>query len=172
MLIVVKYRDPEVLKGGFDLETLRRGDVLKVDASEGWRDQADGLDDLVRVLRVEADGPGIDVGELFEQHGLALHHWKSREGADVSESENGRSVGDDGNRVGLQGEATRGTGILGDDFAWSGHAGGVGDGEVIPSLDGHFVEDADFPTELLVDDQAAFAEIEVGWLAHRWKRNA
>ena len=59
----------------------------------------DRLDDLVGVLGVEADREGVDVGELLEQHRLALHHRHRRLGADVAEAEHGAAVGDDGDGV-------------------------------------------------------------------------
>ena len=46
----------------------------------------DRLDDLVGVLGVEADREGVDVGELLEQHRLALHHRHRRLGADVAQA--------------------------------------------------------------------------------------
>ncbi len=61
----------------------------------------DRLDDLVRVLRVEADREGVDAGELLEEHRLALHHRHCGLGSDVAEAEHGGAVADDGDRVAL-----------------------------------------------------------------------
>ena len=48
VLVVVEDRDVEqLLEPLLDLEALRRGDVLEVDAAEHRRDAHDGLDDLV-----------------------------------------------------------------------------------------------------------------------------
>ena len=64
VLIVVEDRDVEPLLQLFlDLETVRRGDVFEVDAAEARRDAHDGLDDLVGVLRVEADRERVDAAE-------------------------------------------------------------------------------------------------------------
>jgi hypothetical protein len=74
VLVVVEDRDVEPLaQTCLDLEAARRRDVLEVDAGEAGRDGRDGLDDLVDVLRVQDDGPRVDVGEVLEQGGLALH---------------------------------------------------------------------------------------------------
>ncbi len=56
-------------------------------------------DDLVGVLRVETDRPGVDAAELLEEQRLALHHGHRRLRADVAEAEDGGSVGDDGDGV-------------------------------------------------------------------------
>ena len=96
MLVVVEDGDVErLLQPVLDFEAARSGDVLEVDAAEGRRHQFDRLDDLVGVLGVEADREGVDAGELFEQHALALHHRHRRLGADVAEAEHGAAVGDD-----------------------------------------------------------------------------
>ena len=95
-----------------DLEAARRGDVLEVDAAEAGRDHLDRADDLVGVLAGQADRPGVDVGEPLEQRGLALHHRHRGAGADVAEAEHRRAVGDDGDRVALDGEPADVLGVL------------------------------------------------------------
>ena len=68
------------------------------------RDQLDRADDLVRILRGEADREGVDVGELLEEDGLALHDGQRALGADVAEPEHRGAVADDGDRVALDRE--------------------------------------------------------------------
>ena len=63
------------------------------------RDRRHDRDDLVRVLRGEADRQGVDAAELLEEQRLALHDRQRRLGADVAQAEHGRAVGDDGDRV-------------------------------------------------------------------------
>ena len=93
VLVVVEDGDVErLLQPVLDLEAARGGDVLEVDAAEGRRHQLDRLDDLVGVLGVEADREGVDAGELFEEHALALHHRHRRLRADVAEPEHGAAV--------------------------------------------------------------------------------
>ena len=96
VLVVVEDGDVERLaQPPLDLEAARRGDVLEVDAAEDRRDRLDRADDLVRILRVEADREGVDAAELLEQHGLALHHGQRGLRADVAEPEHGGAVADD-----------------------------------------------------------------------------
>ena len=53
----------------------------------------------VDVLRVELEVEHVDVGELLEQAGLALHHRLAGERADVAEAEHRGAVGDDRDQV-------------------------------------------------------------------------
>ncbi len=111
VLIVVEDRDVELLaQAALDLEAARRGDVLEVDPAEARRDRLDRAHDLVDVLRREADREGVDAAELLEEHRLALHHGHGRLGADVAEAEHGGAVGDDGDRVALDGQRVRRSG--------------------------------------------------------------
>ena len=75
---------------------------------------SDRLDDLLGVLGVEADREGVDLGELLEQHRLALHHRHRRLRADVAEPEHGAAVGDDGDGV-LLDRVLEGLGAVGVD---------------------------------------------------------
>ena len=105
VLVVVEDRDVEpFLERPLDLEAPRRADVLEVDAAERRRDAHDGLDDVVDVVRVQADRHRVDAAELLEQHRLALHHRQRRGRADVTETEHGGAVGDDGDDVRLPGQ--------------------------------------------------------------------
>ena len=100
-----------------DLEAARRRDVLEVDAAEAGGQARDGLDDLVGVLRVQADRERVDAGELLEEHRLALHHRHRRRRADVAEAEHRGAVGDDGHRVALDRVLEGLVRILGDRLA-------------------------------------------------------
>ena len=79
VLVVVEDRDVQPLaQPPLDLEAARRGDVLEVDPAEPGRDRLDDVHDLVDVLGVQADRPGVDAGEALEQRRLALHHRQRR----------------------------------------------------------------------------------------------
>ncbi len=133
MLIVVEDRDVEGrLQALLDLEALRGGDVLEVDPAEHGGQADHGLDDLVGVAHVEADREAVDAGELLEQERLALHHRQGRLRADVAEAEHGRAVGDDGDRVLLDGQVVHARRVGGDDVAHPGHTRRVGHGQVVP----------------------------------------
>ena len=108
----------------------------------------DGRDDLVHVLRVEADRQGVDAAELLEQHRLALHHRQRRLGADVAEPEHGRAVGDDGDRVLLDREVPDLRGVLGDRRADAGDARRVRHREVVARLQRDLRGDLDLAAEV------------------------
>jgi hypothetical protein len=100
VLIVVEDGDVGgLLETAFDLEASRGGDILEVDSAEGRRQELHGPHDLVRVLRVQADGEGIHPCEGLEEHALALHHGHGGFCADVAQTEDGRPVGDDRHQV-------------------------------------------------------------------------
>ena len=135
VLVVVEDGDVELrAKTLLDLEAARGRDVLQVDAAEAGRDRLDGGDDLVRVLRVEADRPGVDAAELLEEQGLALHHRHRRLRPDVAEPEDGGAVGHDRDGVLLDRQVPGRVAVLLDREADAGDARGVGHREVVARL--------------------------------------
>ena len=131
-----------------DLEAARRGDVLEVDAAEDRRDELHGAHDLVDVLGVEADRPGVDVGEPLEQRRLALHDRQRGGRADVAEPEHGRAVGDDGDGVALDRQPPDVVGLRGDGQADPGDAGRVGHGQVVAGAQRHLRAHLDLAAEV------------------------
>ena len=104
VLVVVEHRDVEQLAQALlDDEALRRLDVLQVDAAPALAEEADAVDELVRVLGGDLEIDGIDVGEALEQHRLAFHHRLGGERAAVAEAEDRGAVGDDGDEIALGG---------------------------------------------------------------------
>ena len=102
VLVVVHHRDVQLfLQTALDFERFRSLDVLQVDAPEGGRDGLHGLDERVHVGRVHLDVETIQVGEHLEEDTLAFHDRLARLRTDVAQTENSRSVGDDGNEVAL-----------------------------------------------------------------------
>ena len=129
VLVVVEDRDVEQLaQPCLDLEAAGRGDVLQVDAAVHRGEDLHRPDDLLGVLGVQADGPGVDAGEPLEQRGLALHHRQRGRRAEVAEAEHGGAVGDDRDGVALDGQPAGVGRVVGDGLADPGDAGGVGAG--------------------------------------------
>ncbi len=116
MLIVVHDRDLHALAQGLlDDEAFRRLDVLEIDAAEAGLQQRHRVDEALRVLGVELEVDGVDVGEALEQHRLAFHHRLGGERAEIAQAENGGAVGDDGDEIALGGIVIGGRRVLGDD---------------------------------------------------------
>ena len=132
MLVVVEHRDVELLlQRSFDLEAIRRGDVLEVDAAEGRRDRFHRLDEVLRRLGVDLDVEHVDVGEPLEQHRLAFHHRLGGERAEVAEAEHRGAVGDHRDQVALVGVVVGLLGILGDLQHRLRHARRVGQRQIL-----------------------------------------
>ena len=88
MLVVVEDRDVETFAQlALDDEARRRRDVLEIDASEHWRNVLHGANDLVGVVRREAQRERRDSREVREEQGLPLHHRQRGLRPDVAESE-------------------------------------------------------------------------------------
>ena len=111
VLVVVEDRDVHgLLQFLLDVETLGRLDVLQVDAAEGRLEQLAGLDDLVRIFRVELDVEDVDVGKAFEEDPLAFHDRLPGQGARFAQPEDRGAVGDHRHQIALGGVLV---GILG-----------------------------------------------------------
>ena len=67
-----------------DLETPGGGDVLQIDAAEAAAHQVDGVDELIHVVGLHAQGEGVHPAEGLEQHAFALHDGHPGLRADVS----------------------------------------------------------------------------------------
>src|SRR5215218_428823 len=149
VLVVVKDGDVKVfLQAFFDLEAPRGRDVLQVYTAERRRQILHGLDDRVRVLRVEADRERVDVRELFEERRLALHHRHRGPRPNVPKTEDGRTVRDYGDRIALDGEVEGPLGITGYRPADARYTGRIHHREVVPGADLELGADLDLATQV------------------------
>ena len=131
VLVVVEDGDlHHRLEPLLDLEALRRGDVLEVDAAERRLHDPDGVDELLGVVRFELEIEDVDVGEALEEDGLPFHHRLAGRGADVAEAEDGGAVGDDGDEVAFVRVLVDVAGLARDLEARLGDAGRVGEREI------------------------------------------
>ena len=114
VLVVVEHRDVhQFAQPLLDDEAFRRLDVLQVDAAEAGQ-EADGVDDLVDVFRVDLQVDAVDVGEALEQRDLAFHHRLRGDRAEIAEAEHGGAVRDHGDHVALGGVVVGQRRIAGD----------------------------------------------------------
>ena len=131
VLVVVEDGDLERLAQRlFDVEAVRRADVLEIDAADRRLEQLAELDDVVRVLGSDFEIEHVEIGELLEEIAFAFHHRLAGDRADVAESEHGGAVGDDGDEVALRRVLVREIGILLDLEARLGDAGRVGERQI------------------------------------------
>src|SRR4051812_41862138 len=88
VLVIVEDRDVELgAKAALNLEAARSGDVLQVDPAVHGSDGLHNLDNLVRILRVQANRPSVHPGKALEEGGFAFHYRKCRGGADIAQTE-------------------------------------------------------------------------------------
>ena len=165
MLVVVEHRDvqrgPQRL---LDLEAFRRLDVLQVDAAEGRRDRLDRLDHDRGVVAVQLDVEDVHVGELLEEHRLALHHRLARQRAAVAQPQDGGAVGDHRHQVALGRVLVGQVGVAGDLQHGDGDARRVGQRQVVLGrhrLGGHDGQLAGLAAQVMV-----FQRVVRGDFAH------
>src|SRR5436190_4061235 len=135
------------LQSFFDFEAAWRRDVFEIDPAEDGRDGLHDGDDLVHVFGGQAEGEGVDSGELPEDERLALHDGLGPIGPDVAEAEYGGAVGHDRHAALLDGERIRLLGILVDGHADAGHTRRVRHREIVAGLDGDLAPHLDLPAE-------------------------
>ena len=87
VLVVVEDGDvADLLEATLDLKAARRGDVLEVDAAKAAGQELHRADDLVHVVRADAQREGVHVGKGLEQGALALHDGHAGFRANVSKA--------------------------------------------------------------------------------------
>ena len=169
VLVVVEHRDVQQLaQPPLDLEAARRRDVLEVDAAEDRRDRLDDQDDLLDVLRVQAERERVDAGELLEQDRLALHHRQRAAGADVAEPEDGAAVGHHGHRVALDRQVPDRVRVVRDRPRDARDARRVRHREIVAGLQRHARADLELAAE--VAEEGAVRDrldLDAGQRAHR-----
>ncbi len=114
----------------FDLEAIRSLDVFQIDPAEGGFEQLAEFDDFFGIVAVDFDVEDVNVGEAFEQNGLAFHDGLSRKSADIAEAKHGGPVAHDCDQVAAGGIFEGIVRILLDLKARLGHAGRVRQTEI------------------------------------------
>ena len=136
LLVVVPDRDLAFRAQSVqDVEALGLRDVLEVDAAEGRLEGLDDVDDLVRVLFVEAEREGVHAAQVLVQQPLAFHDGQAGLGADVAQAEDARAVRDDGHEIPFVGVLVSFLRVLMDLLADRRDSGRVPDGEIVEIAD-------------------------------------
>ena len=128
----------------FDFKTLGGFDVLEVDATEGLRNVDDGVDEFLRVFGVHFDVKHINTGEGLEQQPLAFHDGFAGQSTDVAQAEHGSAVGNHGDEVAFGGVAVSVFRSLLNFQTGIGHAGGIGQTQLVSGGMGFGRYDLDF----------------------------
>ena len=97
MLVIMKYGDvQEFLQAFLNFKTARGGNVFQVNPSESRSDTHNRLNDLVRILCVQADRKGVDAAEFFEEDSFSLHDRHGSQRADIAKSKDCAAIGNNG----------------------------------------------------------------------------
>ena len=157
MLVVVEDRDIQRLLQPFlDLKAAWRADVLQIDAAEARSQPGDSLDDLFRILGIQADGNRVHAAEFLEQDGLSFHDRHGGVRADVAEAQNGGTVGNHGDGIRLHGVGISGFLILRDDLAGLRDAGRIGQGQILSGFYGNLGNGFQLSVQLFMKRQRFF----------------
>ena len=132
------------------------GGILQIYTAKRAGDHVDGIDDLVNIFALDAQGECVHVAKGLEEDALAFHNRHTGLGADVAQTQDGSAVGDHGAEVVTPGQFVGFVHILVDLDAGLGHAGGVGQTQVVFCGNGHGGDDFDLATPLAVQAQGFF----------------
>ena len=127
---------------------LRRGDVLEVNTAKGCGDRLYSADDFIRILGTQTNGKGIDARKFFEEHCLPFHHRHRGRGTNITQTEDRRSVSNNGNGVLLYCQRENFFRILVNCFADPRHARRISHRKVGAIFQRHFGDDFDLTAEV------------------------
>ena len=163
VLIVVEDGDiAACLEPALDFKAAGRGDILQIHTAEAACQQAHSVDDLVHVFTAHAQRNRVHAAEGLEQNALALHDGHARLGADVAETENGSTVGDDGDGIPAARELVALVHVLLDLQTGRGDAGGVGKTQRITGIDRRAGDDLQLAFPFIVLCKRCFRVIHGG----------
>ena len=145
VLVVVENGDVAAFAKFFlDVEAFRCFDVFEIDAAEGGFQRCDDLNQFAGIGFVDFDVEYVDVGKFFEQYAFAFHHGFACQRADVAQTQNRGTVGNDGHEIAFGGVFV-GVQRIGVDFhARCGHARRIGQRQVVLSAQRLGGRDLDF----------------------------
>ena len=157
VLVVVEHRDvADLLELALDLKAARCCDILQIDAAERTGDQLDGAHDLVHVLGRHAERERIHIRERLEQRALALHDRHAGDRADIAQTEHSGAVRDDRDQIVAAGVGVAQGRVILDLEAGLGHAGRIGDRQIVLAVDLAPRDDLDLAAPVLMRLERAF----------------
>ena len=134
----MKYRYiASFLESPFDLKASRRGNILKIDASERSGYLIYSLNYRIHILRLYAQRKSIHIGKRLKENAFPLHDRHSCLRADVSKAENSGSVGYDRAHVPPSCQLIALARILLYLKAWLRYPGCIRDRKIIPVVHAH-----------------------------------
>ena len=147
-----------------DLKAAGSRNILQIDAAEGAGDQIYRVDEFIHILGLHAQREGVHIAEGLEEDALALHHRHARLGADIAQTQHGGAVGDHGAQVVPPGQLIGFVDVLLDLQTGRGHAGGIGQGQVLLCLYRHRRPNFNFSLPLAMQPQGFLCVIHCNLL--------
>jgi hypothetical protein len=133
------------------------------DATEHRCNIGDGCNDFVDVGGVECNRKRINASEFLEQLGFAFEHRDRRFRTDVTETEHGSAVTDDGNHVALHREVAHARLVFGNGHAHTADTRCVDHGKIITGLDRKLRDHRDLAAEVGKEHAVAvFQQLHIG----------
>ncbi len=100
MLIIVEHGNVEhPFESLFNVKTFRCFNIFQIDSAKRWRNCFNHTNDLFGIVCVQFDVEHIHISELLEQHTLAFHHRLARQRAAITQTQNRRAIGNDGDQI-------------------------------------------------------------------------
>ena len=154
MLVIVEYGDVhDFFQFVFDIIAFGGRNVFQVDGREaGFQRFYDGHK-LVGIFFVDADRDRVHAAEAFEQDSLAFHNRHGCSRADVAQAQHAGAVGADTGHVAAAGVLKGHVRSFFDFFAGLGHAGGIGNRQIMPVIQGRLAANLHFAVILQVHCQ-------------------
>src|SRR5690606_1624678 len=102
VLVIMENRDIALLdQRTLDFEALGRLDVFQVDSTEGAGDTLDGINERLRAFGFDFDIENVNTSKTLEQHPFAFHDRLGSQRAEIAQTENSRTIGNNRNQVAL-----------------------------------------------------------------------
>ena len=114
----------------FNHETIRRLDVLQIDAAERRFQHLAGANDIPWVAGSQLQIEDIDIGEAFEENALAFHHRLTGLGTDVAQAQHGGTIGHHRDQISLGGVLVGKVRLLLDFQTRNRDTGGIGEAQI------------------------------------------
>ena len=160
VLVIVEHGDvARFLQLPFNFKTPGSGNVLQIDATKGAGDEGNGIDKFIHIFGFDTKGEGIYPPKGLEEDTLALHHRHTGLGANVSQTQDGGAIGDDGAEIVPPSEVIGPGGVLLNFQTRLGHAGGIGQGQVVLGGYGNPGHHFNFSLPFLMEPEGFFCII-------------
>ncbi len=127
VLIVVEYRNLHALAQFFlHHKTFRCFDIFKIDTTKSGFQAGNNIYQFVDIGFIYLNIKDINIGKLFKQYRLALHHRLGCQRSYIAQSQNCSTVGDNRHQIAARSNRGNLSGVVYNQLTGMGHSGGIG----------------------------------------------